>query len=296
MRGSVLLQQIVNGLTLGAVYTLIALSFSLVMGILGILNLAIAELFMFGGYLGFAAVMSHWPLPVAIVAGMAGAALLAMVIEKVGYQPLRDAPVVTPMLSTLGFSIILQNVATNIWGSDPLQLSDELLGTRFVVGPVSISAMQVLVLGATIALVATLAYIVQRTSIGRALRAVAENRDVARLLGVPANRLTLLAFGLSGALAGAAGVLISLHYAAITPYIGVEVGLKAIAVMVIGGTTRIWGALVAGPLIGVLEVMTVAYGGSQIRDFVVYGFMIAVLLLRPQGILGGMRAEQGQRV
>ncbi len=296
MRGSVLLQQIVNGLTLGAVYTLIALSFSLVMGILGILNLAIAELFMFGGYLGFAAVLSHLPLPVAIVAGMAGAALLAMVIEKVGYQPLRDAPVVTPMLSTLGFSIILQNVATNIWGSDPLQLSDELLGTRFVIGPVSISAMQVLVLGATIALVATLAYIVQRTSIGRALRAVAENRDVARLLGVPATRLTLLAFALSGALAGAAGVLISLHYAAITPYIGVEVGLKAIAVMVIGGTTRIWGALVAGPLIGVLEVMTVAYGGSQIRDFVVYGFMIAVLLLRPQGILGGMRAEQGPRV
>jgi branched-chain amino acid transport system permease protein len=125
---------------------------------------------------------------------------------------------------------------------------------------------------------------------------VAENRDVARLLGVPANRLTLLAFALSGALAGAAGVLISLHYAAITPYIGVEVGLKAIAVMVIGGTTRIWGALVAGPLIGVLEVMTVAYGGSQIRDFVVYGFMIAILLLRPQGILGGMRSEQGQRV
>lgn len=296
MRGSVLLQQIVNGLTLGAVYTLIALSFSLVMGILGILNLAIAELFMFGGYLGFAAVMWHLPLPAAIVAGMAGAALLAMVIEKVGYQPLRDAPVVTPMLSTLGFSIILQNVATNIWGSDPLQLSDELLGTRFVIGPISISAMQVLVLGATVALVTTLAYIVQRTSIGRALRAVAENRDVARLLGVPANRLTLLAFALSGALAGAAGVLISLHYAAITPYIGVEVGLKAIAVMVIGGTTRIWGALVAGPLIGVLEVMTVAYGGSQIRDFVVYGFMIAVLLLRPQGILGGMRAEQGQRV
>lgn len=296
MRGSVLLQQIVNGLTLGAVYTLIALSFSLVMGILGILNLAIAELFMFGGYLGFAAIMAHWPLPVAIIAGMAGAALLAIVIEKVGYQPLRDAPVVTPMLSTLGFSIILQNVATNIWGSDPLQLSDELLGARFVIGTVSISAMQVLVLGATVALVATLAYIVQRTSIGRALRAVAENRDVARLLGVPANRLTLLAFALSGALAGAAGVLISLHYAAITPYIGVEVGLKAIAVMVIGGTGRIWGALVAGPIIGVLEVMTVAYGGSQIRDFVVYGFMIAVLLLRPQGILGGMRAEQGQRV
>ena len=111
-----------------------------------------------------------------------------------------------------------------------------------------------------------------------------------RLLGVPAGRVTLIAFMLSGALAGAAGVLIGVHYAAITPYIGVEIGLKAIAVMVVGGTTRIWGALIAGPLMGVVEVMTVAYGGSQIRDFVVYGFMILILLLRPQGLLGGGRS------
>jgi branched-chain amino acid transport system permease protein len=227
---------------------------------------------------------------------MAGAAFAAIVIEKVAYQPLRDTPVVTPMLSTLGFSIILQNVATNVWGSDPLQLPDEFLGTRLSLGPVSIGAMQLVVLGATVVLVALLAFLVQRTSIGRALRAVAENRDVARLLGVSANRLTLLAFVLSGALAGAAGVLIGLHYAAITPYVGVETGLKAIAVMVIGGVTRIWGALVAGPLIGIVEVLTVAYGGSQLRDFIVYGFMIVVLLLRPQGILAGARTDQGQRV
>lgn len=290
-----LLQQLVNGLTLGAVYTLIALSFSLVMGILGVLNLAIAELFMIGGFLGFTVIAASLPLPLALATGMIGAALIAIVIEKVAYQPLRDAPVVTPLLSTLGFSIILQNVATNMWGSDPLQLPDEFLGTRLTFGPVSIGAMQLVVLGAAVALVAMLAYVVQRTSIGRALRAVAENRDVARLLGVHASRVTLLAFVLSGALAGAAGVLIGLHYAAITPYVGVETGLKAIAVMVIGGVTRIWGVLVAGPLIGIAEVLTVAYGGSQIRDFVVYGFMILILLLRPQGLLGG-RAEQGQRV
>jgi branched-chain amino acid transport system permease protein len=292
----VLLQQLVNGLTLGAVYTLIALSFSLVMGILGVLNLAIAELFMLGGYFGFAAILAKLPLPVALLAGMAGAALVAAVIERVGYQPFRDAPVVTPMLSTLGFSIILQNVATNIWGSDPLQLPDEVLGARFTLGPVSASAMQLTIVGATVVLVALLAFVVQRTALGRALRAVAENRDVARLLGVSAGPLTLLAFMLSGALAGAAGVLIGLHYAAITPYIGVEIGLKAIAVMVVGGTGRIWGALIAGPLIGVAEVMTTAYGGSQIRDFVVYGLMIVILLLRPQGLLGGARTEQGPRV
>jgi branched-chain amino acid transport system permease protein len=292
----VLLQQLVNGLTLGAVYTLIALSFSLVMGILGVLNLAIAELFMLGGYFGFAAILAKLPLPVALLAGMAGAALVAAVIERVGYQPLRNAPVVTPMLSTLGFSIILQNVATNVWGSDPLQLPDELLAARFALGPVSASAMQLTVIGATVILVALLAFIVQRTSMGRALRAVAENRDVARLLGVSAGPLTLLAFMLSGALAGAAGVLIGLHYAAITPYIGVEIGLKAIAVMVVGGTKRIWGALIAGPIIGLAEVMTTAYGGSQIRDFVVYGLMIMILLLRPQGLLGDRHTEQGPRV
>ena len=289
-------QQLVNGLTLGAVYTLIALSFSLVMGILGVLNLAIAELFMLGGYFGFAAILAKLPLPVALLAGMSGAALVAAVIERVGYQPFRDAPVVTPMLSTLGFSIILQNVATNLWGSDPLQLPDEVLGARFTVGPVSASAMQLTIVGATVVLVALLAFVVQRTALGRALRAVAENRDVARLLGVSAGPLTLLAFMLSGALAGAAGVLIGLHYAAITPYIGVEIGLKAIAVMVVGGTGRIWGALIAGPLIGVAEVMTTAYGGSQIRDFVVYGLMIVILLLRPKGLLGGARTEQGPRV
>lgn len=291
-----LIQQLVNGLTLGAVYTLLALSFSLVMGILGILNLAIAELFMIGGYFGFSLISAKYSLPVAVLGGMTGAALIAIVIEKIGYQPLRDAPVVTPMLSTLGFSIILQNVATNYWGSDPLQLPDEFLGSQYSFGPVNIGEMQLVVLGATVVLVAVVAYIVQRTSVGRALRAVAENREVARLLGVSADRLTMFAFALSGALAGVAGVLIALHYGAITPYLGVEIGLKAIAVMVIGGTTNIWGALLAGPLIGIAEVLTVAYGGSQVRDFVVYGFMILILLLRPQGLLGGARSDQGQRV
>lgn len=291
-----LLQQLVNGLTLGAVYTLVALSFSLVMGIFGILNIAIAELFMIGGYLGFSAIAAGFPLPAALGAGMLGGAAAAAVIERVGYRPLRDAPLIAPLLSTIGFSMILQNLATNVWGSDPLQLPAELFDRRIAIGPASVGLMQLTVIGVTAALVALLGFVVQRTRLGRALRATAENRDVARLLGVPTGRITLAAFTLSGALAGAAGVLVSLHYAAITPYIGVETGLKAIAVMVVGGVTRIFGALVAGPLIGVVEVLTVAYVGSQIRDLVVYGLMILILLLRPQGILGGRRTDVGQRV
>jgi branched-chain amino acid transport system permease protein len=282
-----LIQQLVNGLTLGAVYTLVALSFSLVMGILGVLNIAIAELFMIGGFIGFTLIAAGMPIPIALAGGMVVAGLIAVVIEKIGYEPLRDAPLIVPLLSTLGFSIILRDIATNVWGSDPLLLQGEFLVSRIEFGTVSIGGMQLVVLVTTVVLVAALAWLVQRTPLGRGLRAVAENRDVARLLGVSAARLTTVAFVLSGLLAGAAGVLIGMHYTAITPYIGVETGLKAIAVMVVGGVTRIWGALIAGPLIGILEVLTVAYGGSQFRDMVVYGFMILILLLRPQGLLGG---------
>lgn len=291
-----LLQQLVNGLTLGAVYTLVALSFSLVMGILSVLNIAIGELFMLGGYIGFAVIASQLPLPVALLVAMISAAMVSIVIQKVAYEPLRDAPLITPMLSTLGFSIILQNIVTNVWGSDPLQLPSELFDADFTVGPVRIGLMQIAVIGITVVLVGAVAFLVQRTSAGRALRAIAENRDVARLLGVSVSKTTFLAFAISGLLAGAAGVLISLHYAAITPYVGVDIGLKAIAVMVIGGTTRVWGALLAGPLIGIAEVLTIAYGGSQIRDLIVYGLMILILLLRPQGLLGGARSDVGQRV
>jgi branched-chain amino acid transport system permease protein len=199
------------------------------------------------------------------------------------------------LLSTLGFSIVLQNVVVNLWGSDPLQLPPELFDTRYSVGPVSIGLMQIVIIAVTILLVIAVAFVVQKTPAGRALRAVAENRDVARLLGVSVGRTTLLAFAVSGALAGAAGVLIGLHYSAITPYVGVDTGLKAIAVMVVGGVTQVWGVLLAGPLIGLAEVLTVAYGGAQMRDLVVYGLMILVLLLRPQG-LAGSRRDFGQRV
>jgi branched-chain amino acid transport system permease protein len=290
-----IIQQLVNGLTLGAAYTLVALAFSLVMGVLGILNLAVAELFMIGAYVGLTVLVAGYSIPVALLAAMVTAAALSFAIEKIAYEPLRNSPLVTPMLSTVGVSIILQNVATNIWGSDPYQLPDEYLGSRIDFGLFAIGEMQILVIGAAVVLVALLGFVVERTKVGRALRAVAENRDVARLLGVSATRLTLVAFLISGALAGAAGLLIALHYAAVTPYIGVETGLKAIAVMVVGGVTRIWGALLAGPLIGMAEVLTVAYGGAALRDFIVYGFMIVILLVRPGGLLSQRGGGEGQR-
>ena len=292
----VALQQLLNGLTLGAVYTLVALAFSLVMGVLGVLNIAIAELFMVGGYVGLTLLIRGAPLPLAVLAAMAAAGVLGAVIERIAYRPFADAPAIVPLLSTLGCSIILQNAAVNFWGSDPLQLPDGITGGAVDFAGLRVSTSQLTVIGVAVLLVTAVAWLVQRTRPGRALRAVAENRDVARLMGVPARRIVSSTFVLSGMLAGAAGVLIGVHYSAVHPFIGVDVGLKAIAVMVIGGVTRIWGVLLAGPLVGIAEVMSIYLGGSAVRDFVVYGLMIATLLLRPQGLLGRSAEQGGERV
>jgi branched-chain amino acid transport system permease protein len=292
----VALQQLLNGLTLGAVYTLVALAFSLVMGVLGVLNIAVAELFMVGGYVGLTLLIRGAPLPVAVLAAMAAAGALGALIERVAYRPFADAPPILPLLSTLGCSIVLQNAAVNIWGSDPLQLPDEIMGGAIDIAGLRISGSQLSVIGFAVLLVVAVGWLVQHTRFGRSLRAVAENLHVARLMGIPARRIVAATFVLSGMLAGAAGVLIGVHYSAVHPFIGADVGLKAIAVMVIGGVTQIWGVLLAGPLVGIAEVMSIYLGGSEVRDFVVYGLMIATLLLRPQGLLGRSPQRAGDRV
>jgi branched-chain amino acid transport system permease protein len=286
----VLLQQLVNAIVLGAVYVLVALAFSLVMGILGVLNIAVSELFMIGGYAGVTCLLAGAPVWAALLAAAAAAAVLGIVVERVGYAPFRDSPVIVPLLSTLGFSIILQTVATNVWGSDPIQLASLPLGGSLSFGNVSLSPLQLLIVGVSIGLVAVLALTVQATKLGRALRATAENREVAELLGVPVTLVSITTFALSGILAGAGGFLVALNYGQITPYIGVDVGLKGIAVMVVGGVDRLWGVLVAAPVLAIAQVLTIAYGAASLGDAVIYGMLIVMLLVRPQGILGGGRA------
>jgi branched-chain amino acid transport system permease protein len=281
-----LAQQLVNGIALSAVYALVALAFSLVMGILGVLNVAISELFMIGGYFGVVCILHGLPLWAALLGAALAAACVGILVERIGYAPFRRAPLIVPLLTTLGCSIILQNVATNVWGSDPLQFSTGILDAGVRLGSVSIGATQLLMVGVAIVLTAALAFVVQRTKLGRALRAVAENRDVADLLGVPVTLVSIAAFAISGLLAGAAGFLVALNYGQITPFIGVDVGLKGIVVMVVGGVDRVWGVLVAAPILGIGEVLTVAYGASSYRDAVIYGALILMLLVRPQGLIG----------
>lgn len=277
-------QQIINGLALGSVYCLVALSYSLVMGVLGVLNLAIAALFTLGAYLGYTALERDWPIVAALILAIGGAASASVIVERVAYRPLRSAPLIMPMLSTLGIAILLNEVIINVWGSDPIQASATGLSATYDLGPVQVSSSQLMILLTCTVLVAALAYLLQRTWLGRGLRAVAEDEKIASLLGVPATRITITTFVIAGALAGAGGFLILLNYSTLTASTGLAIGLKGIAVMVVAGTRNVWGALAAGLLLGVCEVLAIAYGGNSYRDVVVWGFLILALMLRPEGL------------
>jgi branched-chain amino acid transport system permease protein len=279
-------QQIVNGLTLGSIYTLVALGYALIMGYLGVLNVAVSEIFMATAFVGWTLLSRGLPLVAAFVGALLAAAAGSVVVELVGYRPFLRKDVLVPLLSTISLSIVIDSVVINLWGTTPLQFPPlPGLARTFRLGHVQVSALQVLMFATTVVLCALLSLLVHRTQVGRAIRAVAENLDGAQLLGIPVARVTLLTFALSGLLAGAAGVLVGLSYSAINPEIGQDVGLQAIAVMVMGGIDNAWGSIVAGPLIGIAEALTAGYLNASYTGFVIYGLFILVLLFRPEGIL-----------
>jgi len=279
-----LADQIVNGLVLGAVYSLAAVSFALVMGVLGVLNVASAALFLLGGYIGVDMISGGSSVWGALLVVIAATGLGGIVVERVGYRPFRDSPVVIPLLSTLGLTIVVQGVVINVWGSDPIQLGASPLKGRVELAGIALTATELLIVGAAVVILVGIGALMRWTWMGRSIRAVAEDRHAASLLGVPAVKVTIATFALSGLLAGTAGLLIGLNYGVLSPTSGLEVGLKGIAVMVVGGVRNIWGGLLAGPLLGIAEVLAIAYGDSAWRDMVLWGFLLLVLLVRPEGL------------
>ncbi len=281
-----LLQQLVNGLMLGASYALIGVAFSLILGIFDMLNIAIGEVFMLGAFFGLALVTRGLPFVPALLIAMVLAGLVNLVIERFAFRPLRGTPPVIPLLSSIGFSMLLTDTAVNIWGSERTQFPPSVRVLNFEIGPVLISSVQLVILGTAVLLMVVLHLLVQRTKIGRGMRAVAENPEAASILGVDARRVVVATFFASGAMAGAAGMLVGLTFSVISPFIGIEIGLKGVAAMVVGGAGNIQGAMLAGPILGIAEVLSVAYLGAAYRDVVVYGLLIFVLVVRPAGLLG----------
>ncbi len=287
------MQQVINGLMLGSMYSLVAIGYTLVFGLLNLLNFAHGDVFMFGGFIALFILLSlKLPLFVAFIGAMVGCGILGFVLELVCFRPVKKEYHLAPALGTLGFSLVVIELTTKVWGTEPVSLPASVEVINFQVGNVLISSVQILILAVAIGLMASLEFLILKTRLGRALRAVAEDPNTAKLLGVNSVRIIVAAFVISSALAGAAGILLALRLGLANPNIGFTYGLKALAVMAIGGLGNMRGALVGGLIIGMAEVLTVAFGSATYSDVVVWTALIAILLFKPSGLLGTRLQEE----
>lgn len=287
------LQQLVNGLMLGGAYALVAIGYTLIFGVLGLLHLAHGEVFMVGAYLGLALVLAGLPLWAALLGAMAGTAALGVLVERVAFRPIRDrGSHVTPLMTTIAVGLILQHAVVKLYGAEQVAFPTVMRVVQFDLGPVTLSSLQLVILGTSIALMLLLNLFLRRTRMGMAIRATAENPTTAGLMGVNVSAAIVATFAVASALAGAAGVLLGWNFTAINPFFGVKVGLKGLAIMLLGGLGNVTGAMVGGLVVGVVEVMSVAYLASSYRDAFAFGLMIVILLIRPTGLFGA-RTQTG---
>jgi branched-chain amino acid transport system permease protein len=293
-------QQVVNGLTLGAVYALIALGYSLVYGVLKLLNFAHGDVYMVGAFIGFGVLTAFGgpaslaaPVPLVLaamfLAAGVGSGVLGVAIERFAYRPLRDATRIAPLITALGVSFFLQNAVLLLLGADVRSYDTaEFIppATGVDVGPLSISLVRILVIVAAAALMVALARLVGRTKLGRAMRAVAFDREAAQMMGVDIDRTIVATFFIGSALAGVAGVMVGLVFLQTSHLMGFIAGLKGFTAAVVGGIGSVPGAMLGGLLIGLAESFTAAYISSTFQNLIVFGLLITVMLLRPFGLLG----------
>src|SRR5262245_16712350 len=293
-------QQLINGLTIGAIYALIALGYTMVYGILRLINFAHGDIYMVGAFvgyylayaLGFASGPSLLGLAIVLLGSMFIAALVGMAIERFAYRPIRKYARMTTLITAIGVSLLIENLFVARLGAAPRafpQLLREQSYTLF--GNAAISKSQILIFVVSILLMLLLQYIIFKTKVGTAMRAVSFNLNSAKLMGINTNMIISVTFALGSALAAAGGVLTAQYSPTIDPLMGITTGLKAFVAAVLGGIGNIPGAVLGGLLIGVAETMVVGYGGSigiasTYRDAVAFAILILVLLVRPSGILG----------
>jgi len=281
------LQQVINGLAQGSIYALIGIGFALIFGVLGLVHFAHGEVYMIGAFLGFMMV-SVFQLDVfsSLLIAMLGAALLGVMVEAIAFRPLRKAPDVAPMVCTLGLSVVLQNGAALIWGTDTKSIPDTIPNHVIPFLGAQISFQQVFIFTVAIILMLGLQYILHRSKIGRAIRATAQNKDAAALMGVNIDTVIASTFAVGSALGGAAGVLVGVYYNAFYPMMGFMAGLKAFTATVLGGLTSVPGAVLGGLILGVAENLGAAYISSGYRDIFAFAILILVLLIKPSGLFG----------
>lgn len=299
------IQQLINGLTIGSTYALIAIGYTMVYGIIGMINFAHGEIYMIGSYISFIVIagllgMGFISLPVILIVALIVAVVIASTygwtIERVAYRPLRGSNRLIPLISAIGMSIFLQNYVALSQSSRDVALPPQITGGWTFGDPsvfeVSFSYMQLLIWSATLLVMVLLTLFISRSRMGRACRACSEDLGMTNLLGVDTNRIIALTFIVGAALAAIAGLLLGLYYGVVNPYVGFIAGLKAFTAAVLGGIGSIPGAMLGGLILGVTEAMTSAFFPSEYKDVVSFGLLVLILLFRPSGILGKPEVEK----
>lgn len=279
-----LLTQVLSGLVTGSVYTVTALGLTMVYGILNLMNFAHGEVFMVGAYAGYLLSSAYGvSYPVAILGAMAGAVVTGILIELVGFRPLRNASQLAPLIASLGLSIFIQNLALLIWSPTPRMFQTPYVDRVVHLGVISLSAQRVVVFVVSVVLIAALYLVVQRTALGKAMRATALDAEAASLMGINVRSVVVAAFALGSALAGVAGALVG-PILILSPFMGIPVILKAFAVVIMGGFGNIQGTIAAGFILGIVEGLGAMVLPSAYIDIIAFVMLIGTLLVRPTGL------------
>lgn len=285
--------QLINGLQLGSIYALVALGYSMVYGIIKLLNFAHGDIIMVGGYLALVALTSGIAPWLAALISILGCVLVAVIIEKVAYKPLRQAPRISLLITAIGVSILLQNLAQLIFEASARPFPPVIIPAgSFSVGGANISHTSLVTIAVSVVTMLALTFLVQSTKIGKAMRAVSEDTAAAQLMGINVNNVVSFTFAIGSALAGISAILYCARYPQVSPLMGSMLGLKAFVAAVLGGIGSIPGAMVGGYAIGLAEVLVTALGFSAWADGAVFGILILVLLIKPTGLFGRSLMEK----
>lgn len=289
------LQQVINGLQLGMVYALIALGYTMVYGVVKLINFAHGDVFMVGAFIGYFG-FTFWglSLPASILLAMVVCAVLGITIERIAYRPLRYAPKIAALISALGVSLFLEYFCSLrfVFGPNFRVVKRPLEEVSYHFGVINITNIQLIIFAVVIGMLLILQYLVYRTKVGTAMRCVAVDHNAARLMGINVDNIISLTFAIGSAFAAVGGVLYAIAYPQIHPFMGIMPGLKAFTAAVLGGIGIIPGAVLGALIMGQVETMTAAYLSSQLRDAIAFTILILVLLIRPTGILGKVETEK----
>ncbi|MCO5316088.1 MAG: branched-chain amino acid ABC transporter permease [Solirubrobacterales bacterium] len=293
-------QYLLNGLMLGGIYGLMAVAYSLVYGVLGLVNFAFGEIFMFGAFIALFAMQGEIPFvdtqigfidvgfPLALLVGIVAAGLLGVLVERVAYKPLRSAPILTMLIATIAASLVLRSLAQIIFGDNQHPFPDPVAGDPVEIFGTMVSRIDLLIMAVGAAVMVAISLVIGKTSLGRGIRATAQDPDTARLMGISVDRVIVSTFLIGSMLAGLAGVLYAAKYQFVDPIMGFLPSLKALVAAVVGGIGNVPGAFIGGIMIGLIEALAGGYipGGSAWRDAIVFVVLGVMLWVRPQGLLG----------